>query len=231
MDEQIPIQEEPPKKKRGWQKGRKRGPRKPLEAPQTPVPPQPLPPATPPAPANPEPSGAYEPLSVSGVTASGSRFTFLASDFSRQNGNYTFVSYPPTRGFEMITVLWPSQLAMLEITGPIPMVDKLKAPVVVTAPVGPPPSYPIEGAMAPPSGPIVYGPNQQIVRPPYYNSDPRQAVRDAAAQAGETIRNPAGVPVSVVSKPAVTAPDPRGVLAGHAQAEPAGTETILATMG
>lgn len=171
---------EQPKKKRGWQKGRPRGPRKPSVAP-------PAPPTAPIPFASQEPTGAKwepireeppEPVEVRAVTTTGRDIAFAASSFLVQNGRYVFTSYPAQRGYKRVTVLKADQLAMLAVTAPEEMAETLKvqtAPALTSAPLAFPGTENVTGAMG--AGPIVYGP--PLKRPPY--ADPRQPYPDTLA--------------------------------------------------
>lgn len=203
MDEQI---EQPEKPKRGWPKGKKRGPRNPaIQTPSV------APPALPTAPAPFAPTGPTsakyepsreeppEPVSVEAVTTSGERVWLSASSFLVQNGRYVFTSYPAQRGYKRVTILKADHLASLTVTAPEEMAEALKVQAQQPAP----PTYlnlsgsDAGGAMAPATGPIVYGP--PLKRPPY--ADPRQpygpdTLATQAHQVEPTPRRPVATQIS-----------------------------------
>jgi len=171
MDEQPE-----PKKKRGWPAGKPRGPRKPA-----PEPPAPSPPPEPPR----APDASYEPVQVSVVMANGVKSYFHASDFSRDPGSYTFVSYPPDvpRGYKRVTMYRMDEIGYISITAPEPYFERLKGP------------QPVESYVTEPQQP-----HQSYVRgvtptaPEYAGGDPRRGA-DAKANRSQRVSRPDGAPI------------------------------------
>ncbi len=174
--EDQPLEPQP-KRRGGWPKGRPRGPRS-----TTPSVPGSSPPSQPVA------TASYEPVQVEAITVSGERFSLAATSFSVENGRYLFVSFPEQRGFKTVTVLKADQMAMLKVTAPDEMCDRLK-------------SVPASAQLIAGSGlvpePVTYGPPMPLVKPNYSGGDPRRFVPPEVAQ---DMPNPAGIPVSRISK-------------------------------
>lgn len=175
-----------------WPKGKPRGPRVPK--PPLPEPPSPIP--SPPVPPQP-PSPAFEPVNVRATLVSGETLEFRATDFEVQNGRYSFTSYPEMRGFKTVRLIRSDQAAMLEITAPESMTEKLKAAQMPVPTMTAPPSLAGHEAQAT-MAPIVYGPPLQ--RPPYDGGDPRRLVKDSRAEHAANLPNAPGIPMAEISK-------------------------------
>jgi hypothetical protein len=147
MEEAPVTPVDPPKKRRGWPKGKPRGPRKPVAFPpsQEPIPT--------PAPSPPTPQPAYDPetevelVSVSAHLSSGRDLAFRCSVWEEGPGSWKFISFPRRRGYKTLRVLRALDLASLEIEAPEPFFDKFKAspapfPEPVTIPFGTAGTYP-----------------------------------------------------------------------------------------
>ncbi len=189
-------------KKRGWPKGKARGPKRASAPPVHPqMPPTPSP-TGPPAPVAP-PAPAYEPVDVRGSLTNGKDFVFKCSDFNRENGNYVFVSFPATRGFKTLTILKVLDVAAISVTAPEGSLSRLLAPVAPapvanwrpTAPVAPPPPQPLPGVWT--GNPQV---NTMTPPPPQIQVNPyAQAIRDSAATQAVRIPHEGGLPMSQIS--------------------------------
>lgn len=143
--EETPVVPEAPKTKRGWPKGKARGPRKPAPVapappvePQTPYAPTPTPPPvqTPPAPFDPETE--VELCVVEAITSTGMKVGFRCSAFSANQTGYEFVSFPRRRGFKTVRVLKADQLAALSIEAPEQFFAALRPVVPQSQPVARP---------------------------------------------------------------------------------------------
>lgn len=145
-----------------WPKGKPRGPRQVTTPPPTP------------------PAKTYEPVHAKFTMVSGIEGIIRASSFDVANGRYTFVSFPPERGFKTVTILKADQLAMLEITAPDQMCEQLKAEEART----------LAQAVVPPptSGPV------------HFMNPIAQKIRDANATGAVNIPNPPGIPMSKITR-------------------------------
>lgn len=120
----------------------------------------------------------YEPVKAKAVFVSGAKVELKASSFDVVAGRYTFVSFPPERGFKTVTILKADQLAMLEITAPDQMCEALKdAPPVTALP-----------------------PPQQTSGPVHFMNPIAQKIRDANATGAVNIPNPPGIPMSKITR-------------------------------
>jgi len=186
MVEEIPEVQ----KKRGWPKGKPRGPRKPrAEEPAS------MPPPSPPR----APAASYEPVSASGVMKNGTKFSLRAIAFEREAGQWVFVSYPETRGFKTLTIYRLDELASISITAPERDFEGLKAPAPVQSYTGDP------------------APQQSYVRgvpaasvPDYAGGDPRRAA-DPRANKAERVPRTDGAPIP---QSAVVGEDGRKIIVG-----------------
>lgn len=185
--EQMPEPETP--KKRGWPKGKSRGPRKPAPvAPAPPVepqaPPAPRPTLPPPPTARPDPETEVEICAVEALTTTGLRFNFTCSAFSSNGSNYEFVSFPRRRGFKTIRVLKADQLAALSIEAPEQFFAALR-PVVAPQAAAPAPQL----RMVPP---------QETSAPMAYISPIAQQLKDEKANVSRAKPDKYGRPMAEV---------------------------------
>lgn len=143
MDEQA----EDPKPKRGWPKGKPRGPRKKNPAPQAP----PEPPATPPP-----PKPFTEPVECTVVYKSGQISTFEASDWEERGDEVRFVSWPEKRGHKVVHYFRRSELAAMSIMAPVEFFDRKK---------------PVQPDVPPPAAAAVLAPPRE-----YVSGDPQISI-------------------------------------------------------
>jgi len=185
MDE--PVQEQTLQKK-GWPKGKKRGPRKPADAPPS-VPelsPEPERPTVPIKPFDPEQD--EELVVVSAHLSTGSKLDFRCSAFSCEGRDWEFVSFPHRRGFKTLRIMRADSLADLQITAPEQFFENLRrqaAPAPARlASVPPMPSYSDEGTGTP-----------QIATNPF-----TKFIKDEKANVSRAVTTQDGTPRAVVTE-------------------------------
>jgi hypothetical protein len=138
MDVDIPISPEP--KKRGWPKGKARGPRKPAPISSPAIDPPPAPTPAPPVYDQPPPPAAADPetevelCAVKVVTNTGQSYSLGCSAFSSNATGYEFVSFPRRRGYKVLTLLKADQIAILAIEAPEQFFQTLR-PVAAPPPL------------------------------------------------------------------------------------------------
>ncbi len=164
-----PTQEQP--KRRGWPKGKLRGPRKPKVE---------EPPAPPPISAQepPKPKTFTEPVEATVVYKSGHSSTFEASEWEESDKEFRFTSYPEKRGHKIVHYFRREEIAAMSIMAPEAFFRTAKAEERPTVALPVKPQY-------------IGGDPQVSIAP----GNPRAPMNRARAVTG-----PGGIPQSIVTE-------------------------------